>query len=66
MIPPEIGNQLAAIVGASGFLGAWVEAYRTRRAVMKHDRYLEGTDHRKGVVQLVNENLRNGGKRREN
>jgi len=55
VIPEQIIYQGAAIVGASALIGGYVEARRTRQAVEKHDRALYGTDHRKGLVEVVNE-----------
>jgi len=44
-----------AIATAGAASGAAIEAYRTRRAVEKHDRVLEGTDHRPGLREKVHE-----------
>ncbi|MDS0280632.1 hypothetical protein [Haloarcula onubensis] len=51
MIPDQIIYQASAIVGASGFVGGAVEAYRTRKAVERNTRTLHGTEYRKGLVQ---------------
>jgi len=49
----QIIYQASAIVTASGFLGGFIEARRTRKAVQQHDRTLYGTEHRNGLVQKV-------------
>lgn len=53
MIPDQIIYQASAIVGASGFVGGALEAYRTRKAVERHGRTLYGTEHRDGLVQRL-------------
>jgi len=55
MLPEQVVYQAAAIVGASGLVGGFIEARRTRQAVEKHDRTLYGTDYRPGLVARVKE-----------
>jgi len=58
MVPEAIVYQAAAIVTATGIGALAIEARWTRNAALRHERQLNGTDHRKGVVELVNEHLR--------
>ncbi|GGK63512.1 hypothetical protein [Haloarcula sebkhae] len=57
-LPDPLIYQMAAILGASGVAGLALEARWHRNAVLRHERQLSGTDHRKGVLTLVNEHLR--------
>ncbi|GGM26815.1 hypothetical protein [Haloarcula argentinensis] len=58
MVPEAIIYQAAAIITASGVAGLAIEARWTRNATLRHERQLNGTQHRKGVVELVNKHLR--------
>ncbi|KAA9399678.1 hypothetical protein [Haloarcula sp. CBA1129] len=58
MLPDPIIYQMAAILGASGLAALGIEARWTHKAVLRHDRQLSGTDHRKGIATLVNKYLR--------
>jgi hypothetical protein len=58
MLPDPIVYQMAAILGASGLAALGIEARWTHKAVLRHDRQLSGTEHRRGIASLVNEHLR--------
>lgn len=58
MLPDPIVYQMAAILGASGICGLYLEARWQHKTVLRHERQLSGTDHRRGIVSLVNEHLR--------
>ncbi|AAV45611.1 unknown [Haloarcula marismortui ATCC 43049] len=58
MLPDPIVYQTAAIVIAGALSAIAIEARWTHKAVLRHDRQLNGSDHRKGIAVLVNEHLR--------
>ena len=57
-LPDPLIYQMAAILGASGVAGLALEARWTHKTVLRHDRQLSGTEHRRGIASLVNEYLR--------
>jgi len=58
MLPEAIVYQTAAIVTAGALSAIAIEARWTHKAVLRHDRQPNGTNHRKGIAALVNKHLR--------
>ncbi|EMA23111.1 hypothetical protein [Haloarcula amylolytica] len=58
MVPEAIIYQSTAIVTAGALSALAIEARWTRNAALRHERQLNGTEHRAGIIELVNEHLR--------
>ncbi|EMA12327.1 hypothetical protein [Haloarcula marismortui] len=58
MVPEAIIYQSTAIITAGALSAIAIEARWTHKTVLRHDRMLDGTEHRAGIIELVNEHLR--------
>ncbi|MHC3379401.1 hypothetical protein [Haloarcula sp. H-GB5] len=58
MIPEAIIYQSTAIITAGALSALAIEARWTRNTTLKHERQLNGTEHRTGLAELVNKHLR--------